>query len=272
MAASETTATAGSETGRAPWQGTEKTTGGTPPALADQNQLILSYLPLVKSMAARVYGSLPRAGLVEMNDLVQAGLVGLTHAARNYRPRMEVSFSLYARYRVRGEILDTLRRLDLASRDLRRWQKQAAAATHELTGKLQRPPTDEELAESLQEDVASVREKRAALLMAARVAPGAREAEDGELPEPDVAADPESRPDAVYCRGEARGLLDRALSSLPERHREVIALYYSRELSMKEIGHRLQVNESRVSQIHKGALAGMAKALRSSGVYSSADV
>jgi len=242
----------------------------------DTDRLILSYLPLVKSIASRVYASLPSPTLVDLNDLVQAGVVGLTHAARNYKPEMEVSFSLYARYRVRGEILDSLRRLDLASRDLRRWQKQVSAATHDLAASLQRQPTDEELCQRLDVDISEMREKRAALLHAGMLRsggyPASRETEDGDYPGMEVPGDPANRPDSICSRRQVRHLLEKAAGTLPKRYQEVISLYYSGEMTMKEIGNRLSINESRVSQIHKGALQSMARTLRSSGICSSADL
>src|SRR5438270_6810217 len=94
---------------------------------SDTLELIHGNIPLVKSIAKRVYGSLPGQAGVELNDLIQAGYVGLVNASRSYRSATQVPFSTYARYRIRGEIIDSLRKLDGASRNLRSWQKQMDA-------------------------------------------------------------------------------------------------------------------------------------------------
>src|SRR5579859_2288905 len=100
------------------------------------HDLILGCLPLVDSIARRLYGALPASACIELHDLAQSGLLGLVSAGRNYDPAASVPFSIYARYRIEGEMLDSLRRQDLAPRKLRRWQKQVTAARQELTASL----------------------------------------------------------------------------------------------------------------------------------------
>src|SRR4026208_941656 len=93
-----------------------------PPMIAHEQ--ILNHMPLVESIARRIHGALPPHALVELHDLAQSGLLGLVNASRCYDPATDVPFSSYARYRIQGEILDSLRRHDHAPRKLRRWQKQ----------------------------------------------------------------------------------------------------------------------------------------------------
>ncbi len=235
-------------------------------------KIVLQYLPLVKSIARRVFTSLPPHVGVELSDLAQAGYVGLVNASRSYKPDIKVPFATFARYRIRGEILDSLRKLDCASRNLRQWQKQMEAKSRDLSASLHRDPTDEEISESLGVEIAQVRDKKLALRFAGACSGTANTSEDSEKYWQEQASAPETRPDAMRAREEMKQVLSVAISSLPLRSREVITLYYSNELTMKQIGEVLRVNESRISQIHKVALQIMARTLRSSGISSSTDI
>src|SRR5882762_10802442 len=114
---------------------------------SDRDQLVLKHLPLVKAIAVRVYENLPVH--VDLDDLVHAGILGLFDAANKYNPEKQVVFSSYAKHRIKGAILDSLRQLDWASRDMRRRHKQVEAATRELAATLQRKPTEAEIAQKL---------------------------------------------------------------------------------------------------------------------------
>ncbi|MBI2679545.1 MAG: sigma-70 family RNA polymerase sigma factor [Candidatus Solibacter usitatus] len=233
-----------------------------------RHELMLAYLPLVESIARRIYGTLPPHTRIELHDLAQSGLLGLVRAGRSYDPSIEVPFSTYARYRIEGEILDSLRRLDLAPRKLRRWQKQVAAVRQELAGALQREPTEEELCGRLMISASELHSMNAALRMAAPV-----ESEPNGEGEPvDPASDPDTHPDQIFSQRQLRDVLDRLIENLPARHRQVIRLHYNRYRTMKEIGHEMGVNESRASQIHRSALQAMGRMLRDSGICSPADV
>jgi RNA polymerase sigma factor for flagellar operon FliA len=233
-----------------------------------RHELMLAYLPLVESIARRVYGALPSHTRIELHDLAQSGLLGLVRAGRSYDPSAEVPFSTYARYRIEGEILDSLRRLDLAPRKLRRWQKQVAAVRQELAATLLREPTEEELCARLMISASELHSMNAALRLAAPAESTA--AGDGEPLDP--ASDPETHPDQICSQRQLRDVLDRLIENLPARHRQVIRLHYSRYRTMKEIGHEMGVNESRASQIHRSALQAMGRMLRDSGICSPADV
>jgi len=232
------------------------------------NDLILGCLPLVESIARRMYGALPPNSCVELNDLAQSGVLGLVSAGQGYDPSSAVPFPLYARYRIEGEMLDSLRRNDLAPRRLRRWQKQVSAARRDLAAALHREPTDEELCEHLMVSVAEMQRRCIALSRA--TPPASREPKSDRAPDP--AGGPETRPDRICSQRQLRQVLDRLVDNLPARYRQVIRQRYGRHMTLKEIGNQLGVNESRVSQMHRSALQSMSRMLKESGISSPADV
>ncbi|MCL4855073.1 MAG: sigma-70 family RNA polymerase sigma factor, partial [Bryobacteraceae bacterium] len=186
-----------------------------------------------------------------------------------YDPEKNVQFSSYAKHRIKGAILDSLRQLDWASRDLRKRHRQMEAATRELAATLQRNPTESEVAERLGIETGRWRQMMLDLRNVGLVSASSRGTDHEDLPAPEFPAKPDSQPDTICAREELRGLLNLALQELPERYQKVVVLYYSNELTMKEIGGMLGINESRVSQIHKSALERMAAALESAGIRSS---
>lgn len=229
---------------------------------ARRDRIILEHLPLVRAIALRVHESLPVH--VDLDDLVHAGILGLFDAVAKYDPTKKVAFSSYAKHRIKGAILDSLRQLDWASRDMRRRHKKLEAVTRDLTAILHRNPTDAEVAERMGVDLERWRQMLADLQHIGLVSMGSRR-EGDDLPPPDVPAKADSQPDRICARTELREALARAMQTLPERYRKVVVLYYGNDLTMKEIGGMLGINESRVSQIHKSALARMAVALESAG-------
>jgi RNA polymerase sigma factor for flagellar operon FliA len=235
---------------------------------ARRDQIILDHLPLVKAIAVRVHENLPVH--VDIDDLVHAGILGLFDAVNKYDTNKQVAFSAYAKHRIKGAILDSLRQMDWASRDLRRRHKQVEAATRDLAATLQRTPTETEVAEKLGFD----RERWHQIMLDLRnvglVSASTRGAEGDDLPPPDFPSDPETRPDQMCVREQMRTMLAQAMQVLPERYQKVVILYYTKEMTMKEIGGLLGINESRVSQIHKSALSKMAEALESNGITSAA--
>jgi len=235
-------------------------------AQAQRDRIIIEHLPLVKAIALRVHESLPVH--VDLDDLVHAGVLGLFDAVAKYRPEKRVAFASYARHRIKGAILDSLRQLDWASRDMRRRHKQLEAVTRDLAAILQRNPTEAEVAERMGVDLERWRQMMAELQHIGLVSMSSRR-EGDDLPPPDVPAQPEFQPDRLCARSELRQALARAMEKLPERYRKVVVLYYKGEMTMKEIGGLLGINESRVSQIHKAALSKMAVALEEAGIQSS---
>jgi RNA polymerase sigma factor for flagellar operon FliA len=234
--------------------------------LARRDRIVLEHLPLVKAIAIRVHENLPVH--VDVDDLVHSGVLGLFDAASKYNPDKQVAFSSYAKHRIKGAILDSLRQLDWASRDMRRRHKQVEAATRELAATLQRNPTEAEIAQKLGIDQERWRSMMLDLRNVGLVSASTRANESEDLPAPDFPCKPESHPDSICSREQLRGVLGVAMKTLPERYQKVVSLYYSGEMTMKEIGGILGINESRVSQIHKAALEKMQVVLQSNGITS----
>lgn len=232
-----------------------------------RDQIVLEHLPLVKAIAIRVHENLPVR--VDLDDLIHAGVLGLFDAVVKYDSAKNVAFHAYAKHRIKGAVLDSLRQLDWASRDLRRRQKQMDTLTRDLTAKLGRTPSELEMAEgmgvSLERWRHMVAEMRTMGLVAVSITP------DPEREQaPEIAARPDCRPDRICENRELRSTLARAIGTLPARYQKVVFLYYTNEMTMKEIGDAMGVNESRVSQIHKTALKKMAMALEGEGIRSAA--
>ncbi|HUS07445.1 MAG TPA: FliA/WhiG family RNA polymerase sigma factor [Bryobacteraceae bacterium] len=234
---------------------------------ARRDKVVLEHLPLVKAIAVRVHENLPVH--VDMDDLIHAGVLGLFDAATKYNPDKQVAFSSYAKHRIKGAILDSLRQLDWASRDLRRRHKQLEAATRDLASELQRAPTEAEIAQKLGVDVEKWRQMMIDLRSVGLVSASTRSTDNEDLPAPDYPSKPDTHPDAMCAREQLRSVLATAMKTLPERYKKVVVLYYTNEMTMKEIGGVLGINESRVSQIHKSALEKMNVVLQGAGIHSS---
>ncbi len=233
---------------------------------AQRDSVVVAHLPLVKAIAVRVHENLPVH--LDLDDLVHAGILGLFDAVDKFDPAKKVAFSSYAKHRIKGAILDSLRQLDWASRDLRRRHKQVEAVTRELASVLYRNPTEAEVAAKMGVGVERWRRMTADLQQVGLVSISQRRNDQEDLPAPDVPARPDTQPDRMCARAELRDTLSRAMETLPERYRKVVVLYYTNDMTMKEIGGVLGINESRVSQIHKSALAKMATALGEAGIHS----
>jgi RNA polymerase sigma factor FliA len=232
-----------------------------------RDRIVLEHLPLVKAIAVRVHENLPVH--VDVDDLFHAGVLGLFDAASKYNPDKKVAFSAYAKHRIKGAILDSLRQLDWASRDQRKRQKQIESTTRDLTAKLGRVPMESEVAETMGYDTEKWRRVSMEMRMVGLLSASSRPVSDQATNlAPEFPARVDSQPDRMCEHEQLRTTLARAVSTLPERYQKVVVLYYTKEMTMKEIGDMMGVNESRVSQIHKSALAKMAGALRSEGIFS----
>jgi RNA polymerase sigma factor for flagellar operon FliA len=217
---------------------------------AEVHRVACRFLPRIQKIARGVCRQLPAS--VEVSDLAQAGVVGMLGALRSYDPRRGDRVDVYVTRRVRGAILDELRALDPLSRDLRRDARAIRDATRALTGELGRVPDDAEVGRRAglgAERVALVRERLA------RAAPVPLDAAvvAADLSRPDL--------DEAVALEEHRARLAAAVEGLPGRERMVLSLYYVEELSLKEIGGLLGVTESRVCQIHGGAVKKLRAAL-----------
>jgi RNA polymerase sigma factor for flagellar operon FliA len=221
-----------------------------------RDRLILHYAPLVKYVAGRVGSGLPAH--VEQADLVSYGTFGLIDAITRYEPSREVKFESYAMARIRGAIIDELRSTDWIPRSVRMKARQFERAVAELESRLQRTPTDEEVAEAMDMDVEDIRKFLGQLSLVNVVALDELLVdEDGggsprlvDTLQDSTALDPQ----AMAEHGEARQLLARAVEQLPEREKVVVSLYYFEGLTLAEIGRVLGVTESRICQLHTKAV------------------
>jgi RNA polymerase sigma factor for flagellar operon FliA len=235
----------------------------TAPNLAERDRLVINHVGLVKAMAHRLAQRLPSQ--VEMTDLISVGVLGLIDAAGRYRPSMGVPFDAFARRRVQGAMLDALRDLDWAPRSLRRMRRDLDATVARLRHDLAREPEESEIASAMAlspEEYAKVLDQVRSLELGAIRQLDAT-GEDG-TPLLELCMDPEEGPDAQLERAELRRLLAKALMELPERERQILALYYEEEMTMAEIGEVIGVCESRVSQLRSLALSRLRTSMRAS--------
>jgi RNA polymerase sigma factor for flagellar operon FliA len=219
---------------------------------SDHHTRITDGLPFVESLARRVAASMPRS--VELGDLVQNGVIGLIDAARRFDEGRGIRFETFAEQRVRGAMIDALRR-HAWPRGIRRQRRELAAAREELRRELGAEPSLQELAARLKSGEARLGRTIARIRAIESTAPlptGER-IDDASLPAGLVPPEPQS-PDRVHEAREARERVRGAIRSLPPRDRRVLTLYYYREATMKQIAAEIGVNESRVSQLHARAL------------------
>jgi RNA polymerase sigma factor for flagellar operon FliA len=226
-----------------------------------RERLVVAYSPLVKFIAGRMASGLPSH--VEESDLISYGLLGLIGAIERFEPERDIKFETFAVARVKGAIIDELRSLDWVPRSVRSRAREIERAHAALEAKLQRAPTDEEMAEKLE---MTVDEFRDALLQIANSSVLAlddlwtfADPEGGsQISVLDTIRDPGAvDPEDEAQASEVKDRLADAIESLPERERLVIALYYYENLTLREIGEVLGVTESRVSQLHTKAVIGL---------------
>ncbi len=245
----------------------EKTTAQTQNAQRDE--LIVEHYSLVKALAIHVQRSLPVH--VELDDLVNAGLMGLVDAASKFEAGKDVSFRNYSKHRIKGAMIDSLRQQDWASRDLRKRQKQVEALKKSLAEQLDREPTEQEIAAGMGMNLKRYQSLLVDFRTAGIAASQAKvRDEDGKAPEAEIPAAADRNPDSVFARAQMKQRIEHLVRSLPKRHQEVVTLYYTKDMTMREIGNSLGVNESRVSQIHHNALSRMQALLVNQGVQSAA--
>lgn len=215
----------------------------------DRDRLILDHVPLLKHIAGRMALDLP--GGIERDDLYGWGMVGLVNAADSFEPGRGLKFSTYAYSKIRGAILDELRRSDFLPRGRRERVRELDRVVAELAHRTGVAPSPEEIARELGVTLEEVDE----ILLAAKSAGHA--SLDEEVSESLFArlSDPDSEdPQGSVEWEETKDLLVRAIAGLNEQEKTVITLYYAEELRLREIADVLGVTESRVSQIHTRAL------------------
>ena len=227
--------------------------------LAERDRLVLDHVGLVKSLASRLAQRVPAQ--VEVSELISAGMVGLVEAAGRYQTSLGVPFDAFARRRVHGAMLDTLRNLDWAPRSLRKMRRDVDAALARLRHELRREPSEAEISEALNVAEADY-ERMLDQLKAMDIAAVRHEAASGVASLLDVAIDPDEGPHIRLERAELRRHLAHAIAELPERERYILSLYYEKEATLAEIGAVIGVGESRVSQLRTQAIARLRARLR----------
>ena len=213
--------------------------------------MLTAHLGKVKYIADRFAAKLPPS--VERDDLYGAGVIGLIEAVERYDASRGVSFTTFAELRVRGAILDNLRSLDWASRTTRRRSREIQNVYAEIEQEQGRHATEEEVAEKMQMPLGELREALQDL-RALKVTDLDERDEETGLSAMDLICDTAHSPHEQVEENQNRRLLTEAIDKLPERERQVVALYYVEELTMKEIGKVLDITESRVSQLRTQAI------------------
>ena len=229
----------------------------------DKNQQLKQYTPLVHRLAHLMMAKLPAS--VEVDDLIQVGMIGLTEALARFEPSQGVQFETFASQRIRGAMLDELRDSDWMSRGLRKQQKDIEHALHKLEHKLHRVPKESEIAhemglslEDYQHLLAKVRGTQLVYLE-----DFARHGDDDDaFLDRYLPADEPANPEALLSDQRMRSALVDAIGKLPEREQYVMSMYYEHDMNLKEIAAVLGVTESRVCQLHSQSIARLRARMR----------
>lgn len=224
-----------------------------------REQLILEYAPLVKLVAGRL--SMYLGYNVEYDDLVSYGIFGLIDAIDKFDSMKDVKFETYASLRIRGSILDQIRKMDWIPRTVRQKQKQIDAAIHEIELETGKQATDEALALKLGISGEELCDWQSQMKVTNVVSLNEFMESGSEVPNEKNLASHFEGPEEVLEKSELKEKLAQSLEMLTEKERKVILLYYYEELTLKEISYVLEVSESRVSQLHTRALQKMKEKL-----------
>lgn len=214
-----------------------------------QNYLLEQHLPLVRRQALNLRARLPPS--VELDDLIQAGTIGLLDAMKRYDPTQGVSFATFANQRIRGAMLDELRSRDWVPRSVRRANREVDSVLRQLEQRLGRAPEEREVATALGIELAEYQQ----ILLDTN---GSYLVSFDEMSTEEFDArscEHYASPFIEFAQGRERDRLIKAIETLPEREKLLLALYYQEELNLKEIGAVLGVSESRVCQLHSQAIA-----------------
>jgi RNA polymerase sigma factor for flagellar operon FliA len=230
----------------------------------EREELIRSFLPLVKRVVHRLAGRLPAE--VDIKEMLNSGIIGLVDALEKYDPRHETNFSTYAQFRIRGTILDSFRVQDWVPRSLRHKSHKIENMYQKLEQEFGRTPEESEIAERLGIDVDTLQKMMgevAGVMMLSLEELGFGHGEERFRADESL---PTSKPDPLHqlLESEKVEFVARALDRLPEKERLVVTLYFYEELNLKEIGEIIGVTESRASQIRSRALLRLKSYLKKS--------
>src|SRR5215831_7431870 len=204
---------------------------GEPPPPADRDRLLLEQMPQVKQIARKIHNRLPRH--IPLEDLIHAGVLGLVDAFEKFDKAKHVEFSSYAKFRITGSIIDSLRELDWGPRALRRRARKLGNVEDQLSKRLGRMPTEPELATAMDiglDELQSLRSELNGLEVASLQESAFRHGRNWEELCESIASPVEDTPFLTCLRREVNGLLSRLVSQLPEKERRVLWLYYFKEL------------------------------------------
>lgn len=228
-----------------------------------REQLILEYAPLVKLVAGRL--SMYLGFNVEYDDLVGYGIFGLIDAIDKFDTMKDVKFETYASLRIRGAILDQIRKMDWIPRTVRQRQRKIDAAVREIEAKTGHPATDKEIAEHMEISEDEYFEWQNQMKVTGVVSLNEFMESGSDIPEESGAEHARFiRPEEAVEKEEIKKKLAEALELLTEKEKRVIVMYYYEEMTLKEIAVVLEVTESRISQLHTRALQKMRQKM---GVY-----
>jgi RNA polymerase sigma factor FliA len=225
-------------------------------SVTERDELILQYAPWVKFIALRMASKLPAH--IQAEDLISAGIIGLIDALDKFNPAREVQFKTYAQIRIQGAMKDELRALDWASRSMRQKVKRLEHAYATLEQEFGRPPSSEEVANSLGIKMDEFEEmlddvKGTALVSLEELGQGPASEDKSSLLEA-LLTRQDQDPLEMLNLQDLKKALTLAIAELPEKERLVLSLYYFEELTMKEVGNVLNLTESRISQLHTQAV------------------
>jgi len=229
------------------------------PLAVHQQERVAAGLPFVESLARRMASTMPHS--IDLGDLVQDGMIGLIDAANRFDEGRGIKFETFAERRVRGAMIDALRR-DAWPRGVRRVRRELEAAREQLRRELGAEPSLADLAQRVGADVQRLERTIVRITTIESTSPMAKieNIDSSTLPAVMVPSEPLS-PHRLFEQAEMRDRVRTALEMLPERERRIITLYYFDEATMKQIGAAIGVNESRVSQLHARAISRLKQAL-----------
>ncbi|AIJ44648.1 MULTISPECIES: RNA polymerase sigma factor FliA [Comamonas] len=230
----------------------------------DRDALIRQHVPLVRRIALHMIAKLPPN--VELDDLIQVGMIGLAEALSRFESEQGVQFDTFASQRIRGAMLDELREGDWMSRSSRKSQKEIEQALNRLEQRLGRPPLESEIAAELGmalDDYQSLLGKVRGTQLVYLEDIGGGDGDDGDDYLERHVADSGADPFALLRDQRMRSALVEAIKALPEREQYVMGMYYEHDMNLKEIAAVLGVTESRVCQLHSQAIARLRTKMRS---------
>ena len=226
---------------------------------SENHPRVIAGIPFVEQLARRVAATMPHS--IDIGDLVQDGVIGLIDAAHRFDEARGIKFETFAERRIRGAMIDALRK-DAWPRGVRRQRRELEAAREQLRRELGHEPSLADLAAKLGSDEKRLGRTIVRINAIESTSPLANNEnlDESSLPEALIPSEPE-RPDAAFERAETTNRVRAAIATLPAREQKVIGLYYYQEATMKEIGQEIGVNESRVSQLHARAIRRLREAL-----------